>query len=25
MPFKQEYIPFLKNDLVGKIYEFEIE
>lgn len=25
MPFKQEYIPFLKNDLLGKIYEFEIE
>lgn len=25
MPFKQEYIPFLKNDLIGKIYEFEIE
>lgn len=25
MPFKQEFIPFLKNDLVGKIYEFEIE
>lgn len=25
MPFKQEYIPFLKNDMIGKIYDFEIE
>ncbi|MBC7412531.1 MAG: hypothetical protein H7331_08785 [Bacteroidia bacterium] len=25
IPFKQEFTPFLKNDLVGKIYEFEIE
>jgi hypothetical protein len=25
MPFKQEFIPFLKNDMIGKIFEFEIE
>lgn len=25
IPFKQEYIPFLKKDMVGKIYDFEIE
>lgn len=25
MPFRQEYVPFLKNDLEGKVYDFEIE
>jgi len=25
MPFRQEYIPFLKNDLEGKVFDFEIE
>ncbi len=25
MPFPQEYVPFLKSDLHGKIYDFEVE